>query len=462
MFLQARRTSSLIVPFFLMGCEATVDSGADTDSGTVDGLDTADRPEAQDIQSIDLALDLEALRGVATLVVVPFREKVRLKVRGLDVLSIKVEGEEKVARYKEGWVNIPVTGTFEAVSVEITYTFLERTAATFDGWMPALGVTFVWPESCSNLFPCDPSTVDGVTFTMNVSGVADGLTAVYPTSTHNDGPTYIPAVAVGDYTRLDLGQNTAGSSLSAWYLPGERGLQDAEAGTANLVASFDYFEQNYGPYHFGPEAGTVEVNWGPDSWGGMEHHPFFHVGKFDFNDEEAQVHEAAHGWFGDGVRIACWEDFVLSEGTTTYITARALEQVGGPSVWDYYVDDFLVGICEGGSGDPTLVNTIVLPDTCGEIAFEESDLWSITPYMKGACFYEEVADLVGADLLDEVIAEFYTTHVGNAAHMQDMIDLIRARTDAANHAALDSAVDDWLLSLECPDDYAQRCKTRED
>lgn len=458
MFQPTRRVWPPFMAVLLSGCDTTADSAR----GPGSGGDSAAPVDAQDIQSIDLDLDLEALRGVATLVVVPDREKVKLDVQGLYILSAKVNGEENAARYEKGWVTLPVPGKTDAVTVEITYTFEERTPLTFDGWMPELGVTFVWPDSCSNLFPCDPSTVDGVTFTMNVSGVADGLTAVYPTSTHNDGPTYIPAVAVGDYTRLDLGQTTAGTSLSAWYLPGERGLQDAEAGTANLVASFDYFEQNYGPYHFGPEAGTVEVNWGPDSWGGMEHHPFFHVGKFDFNDEEAQVHEAAHGWFGDGVRIACWEDFVLSEGTTTYITARALEQVGGPSVWDYYVDDFLVGICEGGRGDPTLVNTIVLPDTCGEIAFEESDLWSITPYMKGACFYEEVADLVGADLLDEVIAEFYTTHVGNAAHMQDMIDLIRARTDAANHAALDSAVDDWLLSLECPDDYAQRCKTRED
>jgi aminopeptidase N len=38
--------------------------------------------------------------------------------------------------------------------------------------------------------------------------------------------------------------------------------------------------------------------------------------------EVDQVHEAAHGWFGDGVRLRCWEDFVLSEGTASHLDAR--------------------------------------------------------------------------------------------------------------------------------------------
>ena len=46
----------------------------------------------------------------------------------------------------------------------------------------------------------------------------------------------------------------------------------------------------------------------------------------------AQAHEAAHGWFGNGVRLRCWEDFVLSEGTASYLAARVLEEVAGPAV----------------------------------------------------------------------------------------------------------------------------------
>lgn len=349
---------------FLLSC-----STGDPSRGPPDRDDhTAGAPAAaQDIQTTDLALDLGALTGQATLVVVPSAGKVTLDVAGIAVSKVTVDGREIEAEVTRGKLTIPAPGPPDPVTVIVDYTFPARTPFTFDGWMPALGVSFVWPYFCSNLFPCNPSMEDGVTFTMRVVGVEDGLIAVYPTSTHGDGPAYMPAVAVGDYTQLELGTTTAGTRLSAWYLPGGNALADATKGTAHLVGAFDYFEQTYGPYHFGPEAGSVEVDWGADSWGGMEHHPFFHVGKFDFNDEEAQVHEAGHGWFGDGVRIACWEDFVLSEGTTTYIAARALEQVGGPNEWDYYVDGFLVPICEDTSRDPTLVNTIVLPDTCNEI-----------------------------------------------------------------------------------------------
>lgn len=416
-------------------------------------------PEPQDIQTLDLDLDLSTLTGRATLLVLPSAGKVTLDVSGLTVTDVTLDGAEVATEVVRGVLSVATPGAPDPVTVTVDYTFPARTPATFDGWMPALGVSFVWPYSCANLFPCDPSLDDGVTFTMSVTGVPDGLTAIYPTTTHGDGPAYMAAVAVGEYAKLELGTTTAGTEVSAWYLPGPNAVLDATKGTAHLVSALDYFEQTYGPYAFGPVVGSVEVDWGADSWGGMEHHPYFHVGKFDFNDEETQVHEAGHGWFGDGVRIACWEDFVLSEGTTTYITARALEQVDGPNEWDYYVDDFLVPICEDSSRDPTLVNTIVLPDTCGEIDFVHDDLWSITPYMKGACFYEEVADLIGAEELDAVIGEFYTANVGEAARMRDMIGLIQARSDPQDKAAIDALVTDWLLSFECPENYAERCRT---
>jgi aminopeptidase N len=416
-----------------------------------------DIPATQDIQTTDLALDLAALSGTATVVVRPAAGAVTLDVAGLTVTRVTVDGEDAALDIVDGTLSVPADA--DTVSVAVDYTFPARGPAMFDGWMPALGVSFVWPYACSNLFPCNPSLEDGLVFTMSVSGVDEGLTAIYPSSTHGDGPTYMAAVAVGDYTRLDLGSTSAGTALYAWYLPGTNAAARAARGTAHLVAAFDYFEQTYGAYNFGPEAGTIEVDWGSDSWGGMEHHPYFHVGTFDFDDEEAQVHEAGHGWFGDGVRLACWEDFVLSEGTTTYIAARALEQVDGPSEWAYYVDDFLVPICEGTQpNDPTLVNTIVLPDTCNEIDFENDAVWSLTTYMKGACFYEDVGDLIGPDELDLVIAEFYAAHVGTAARMEDMITLLKAR--APSHAdAIDALVSDWLLSYACPEDYVERCRS---
>lgn len=405
-------------------------------------------PGPQDILTTAIALDLGALTGRADVVVQPdpATEAVSLDVSGLALSAVRVDGAAVGTEVRGGHLLLPARG--EPLTVSVDYAFTARTFETFDGWMPGLGTSFIWPSGCANLFPCDPSPTDGVTFTMEVSGY-DG-TAVFPASTVSDAPSYQPAVAVGDYARLDLGATDAGTRLYAWYLPD--GEEDTRFGTAHLVAAFDFFERTYGPYAFGPEAGTVGVDWGPDSWGGMEHHPFFHVAKWDLWNEETQVHEAAHGWFGDGVRLACWEDFVLSEGTTTYITARALEEVGGPDLWPGYVDWFLTPLCTGED-----VNTVVLPETCGEIDFEHSALWSLAPYMKGACFYEDVADLIGADTLDLAIADFYQAHVNGAARMREMIDTLEAH--APEHGArIEALVADWLLTEACPADYATRCR----
>jgi aminopeptidase N len=420
-----------------------------------DPQDTEAPGSAQDILTTHLALDLAALTGRAELLVQPdpARGAVWLEVGGLTVTGVTVDGAMVEPHEVDGMLRVPTPESDEPVLVAVDYGFPERTVMTFDGWMPGLGVSFVWPDYCSNLFPCDASLTDGVTFTMEITGVEEGLEAIYPRTTVSDAPAYMPAVAVGDYTELDLGTTAAGTRLSAWYLPGEDALRHTEQGTAHLLAAFEFFETTYGPYAFGPHAGTVEVDWGADSWGGMEHHPYFHVGQWDFRNEETQVHEAAHGWYGDGVRMACWEDFVLSEGTVTYMTARALEQVGGPDLWPMYVDDFLAPICNGREA-----NVVVLPETCDITDFARSDLWSLAPYMKGACFYEDVAELIGAVALDRVIAAFYTEHVNDAARMREMIEALEDEAGPQRREALDTLVTEWLLTLDCPEDWSARCR----
>lgn len=439
-----------------MRLPALVVLAACADPATPLGTPTCESGDVQDVIDTRLSLDLEALRGNARISACPAGGKgeVSLDVSGLDVGDVRRDGEVIESRVEGGRLHV-AAGEGERVDFAVDYAFAASDKTRFDGWMPDLGVSFVWPYSCGNLFPCDPTLEDGVLFELDVSGLPGGTTAVYPRAIPGEAPDYMLGIAVGDYRRVDLGTSAGGTQLYAWHFPGQETA--TRAGTAHLVDVFGYYERTYGPYRFGPEAGTVQVDWGIDSWGGMEHHPYVHVGQWDFGDEETQNHEMAHAWYGDGVRIACWEDFVLSEGTTTYITARALEQVGGPSQWDYYVDDFLTPACTGRD-----VNTTVLPDqTCNEIDFLQHDLWSLATYMKGACFYEEVADLIGPEELDAILAEFYAEHAGTAARMQDMIDLIVARSEAADRAAIESAVQDWLRTEACPEDYAERCRARQ-
>lgn len=437
------------------------DSGGSGDSAhTGDSGDWGPPPAdgLQDILTTDLQLDLAGLEGRATVVAWPAvaGPEVRLDVSGLEVTALEVDGHTITPEVRDGWLVTGVPDADAPVTLVVDYRFEAHENGAFDGWIPDLGVTFVWPYFCGNLYPCDPAMRDGVTFTMGVTGVEDGLTAVYPESTWSDAPSYMPAVSVGDYTRLDLGTTDAGTHLSAWYLPGERGEEDARAGTAHLLGAYDFYEHTYGPYAFGPESGPVEVDWGVGSWGGMEHHPYFHVAQFDFATEEVHAHEAAHAWFGDAVRLGCWEDFVLSEGTVTYMAARAMEETGGPDLWAYYVDDFLIPIC-GGMGP----NPVVYPDGCNEIDLLEDDIWSLATYMKGACFYEEVADAIGTDAVDETVGAYYRAHQNSTGHMSEMIDALAERAGADKRALVESAAQDWLYTAACPTDYAPRCKAHQ-
>lgn len=432
------------------GSGGATGSGASGGSGGAGGVE---RPPVgvdteRDILTTALSLDMTTLEATATLTLAPSVSKAAsFEVGDLEILSVSdsygpLEYAVSSSRLDVGVPSLGGPGT-----LTVAYRF--KPHADFDGWMPASKVSFLWPYFCGNLFPCKSSPADGVTFSMAITGVPAGLTAIYPESIPADAPSYMPAIALGEYTKVDLGKTAKGTSLVAHHLPGQEAA--TAAGTAHLRDVFDFFEQTYGAYTFGPIAGSVSADWGPGDFGGMEHHPYWHVGKNDFADEITHAHEAAHGWFGDGVRIECWEDFVLSEGTVSYMAAHALEELG-VDAWSEYACE-LRYVCDPAN----MANTIALPSTCNAIDLLHDPLWSSAPYMKGAYFFREVAKLIGPALLDQALSEFYQAKVGKAARMADLVDQIASKTDAAGKVEVVKLAKDWLLTLGCPVDFKTLC-----
>ena len=422
---------------------AACGGGSDSDTDAASGLDGAptadggDRPQAaadrtRDIVSTGIELDLAAERGTATLELVPSETSTGLTLeRGdLSITSVTGAGGGALNYDLEGdEVNIGLP--FNATQVVIAYQFADH--AAFDGWDPAAGLSFLWPTFCGNLFPCHSDPADGSTFTLAVTGLPDGATAVYPTSIPSEAPSYMPAIAVGVFTDVDLGTTTAGTAVHAWHLPGQEAA--TTTGTAHLRDVVDFYERTYGAYSFGDTVGSVSASWGPGAYGGMEHHPFWHVATDAMSDEETHAHEAAHGWFGDAVRLRCWEDFVLSEGTVTYLAARALGAVAGSAkehqIWASYQERL----------DALPRNSkAAWPTGCGKVDILRDGLFSEVPYMRGAFFYKAVAEAIGVVELDGVLARFYLEHQGRAAGMQDMLDAIQHDTGFDPRAL----VEKWL------------------
>ncbi len=64
-----------------------------------------------------------------------------------------------------------------------------------------------------------------------------------------------------------------------------------------------------------------------------------------------------------------------------------------------------------------------------------------------AYFYRAVAEAVGPDVLDTVLGSFFDEHAGEAATMQEMLDLIQIETGFDPGPLADG----WLRSLGDPD-----------
>jgi aminopeptidase N len=440
---------------------ACLEPAPDVPTGTVDSLTTPAAPPvgpdwSREVLATDLHLDLAANEGVATVTVAgsPTAGSTSLEVGALEVREVTdargplpyVVSDGPLATYAPGArLDVALPTGAEPVTFTVRYGLPAR--ERLDGWNPARGVTLTWPYHCGNLFPCRSEPADGVRFTLEVTPPSDDVVVVAPTSWPTEVPSYVPALAVGDYVERELGATSGGTRVSAWALRGHEAATDE--GTERLVAVVDWLERTLGPYAFGDHVGTVEADWGPQGLGGMEHHPFWHVASSDVHDEEVQAHEAAHGWFGDGVRIRCWEDFVVSEGTASWLAARALEEVGGTDVWPEYVDWLQYSCNHYGA-------TAAWPATCGEVDLPNDPLWSGIPYMQGACFYEDVADLIGAEQVDGALSDVYLARVGRTGTMADVVAALKARSPA-DAAEIDTLVNDWLTSGECPSDARRRC-----
>jgi aminopeptidase N len=415
---------------------------------------------SREVLATDLELDLTTMTGAAKITVAPsMGTALSFEVGDLNIIEVAAGGaplEHHVVPGTAGQsaavgspfgparldIGVPVSTS----PVEVTITYAFQPHHHFDGWLPATNDTLLWPYFCSNLFPCHPETLGGTTFAVNVTGVPDGETAVYPSSIPAPAPPYMLALTVGHYTYHEIGVTTKGTHVGYYQLPQEEVIApktaDIIAATSKLADIFNWYETTLGDYSFGDHVGSVQVLWGVGALAGMEHHPFWHLGAHMFSNESFHAHEAAHGWFGDGVRMKCWEDYVLSEGTVSYLTTRVLEVTEGKSAADYQ----WALLSSGLSGAISQGDTQAWPQTCNQIDLLHDPLNSYIPYAKGAFFYKAIADQIGVDALDQILGAFYRTYVGRSASMGDMIAFIQAKSGYDPTPQVNA----WLLGLGDP------------
>ncbi len=418
--------------------EGDADTDADTDADSLPPLEDWSR----DILETRLEVDVEALAGRALITLAPSASAgASLEVGTLTILNVALgaDGESLQWDTVEGALHVGVPADVDPLILDIDYEYI--ISASFQGAMDT-GVTLTWPYWCGNLFPCHPDPADGLQFELEITGVPAGEVAVYPEVIPADSPSYAIAWAIGEYEELVLGTTVGGVTLSVWYRPHEAAA--AAAGTAHLLEIFEWYEATLGPYPFGLRAGPVAVSWGAGAFGGMEHHPLWHISGPAMSDEPTHAHEATHGWFGNGVRIACWEDFVLSEGTVSYLEARVLEEVVGVEASDALWSVYQTQLDRAMRSD---VMKIAWPESCGVVDMLRDQLFSRIPYTKGAFFFRALEARVGVEPLLSALRVFFMDNRGEAASMSDLLDVITAQTGYDPTACAEA----WLRTREPPD-----------
>ena len=423
------------------GAEPDAASAPDDADGTAAPPPASPDPDRA-APHLALTLDLGALRGVARITLAPSGGTgASLRVDGLAVSSVR-QGDVPLSwAVTDGRLDVgvpPSPGSAPEITVE--YTFQSVAKGAFEGYM-ASGSTVLWPEFCGNLFPCRPHPSEGLTFTLDVGGLPPGQVAVHPKDLPAAVPAYTVAFAVGDYSYVPLGTTPTGTALGYWTLPST--VQKAQQGTQQLLQHFGWMEAHLGPYTLGASAGPVAVDWGPFAYGGIEHHPLWHVSTVAFGDPRVHAHEAAHGWFGTGLRLLCWEDLVLSEGTADYLAGRVIEVTSGAEAGEKVFQTYRnqLGAMVAGGKD-----AVAWPGSCNAIDVLH-DLFSQIPYLKGALFFRALSALTGADPLDDALGAFYSAHRNEAATMQELLGTIQTRT-GVDPGPLALA---WLRGLGVPE-----------
>ncbi len=398
----------LLVLAFASACNAP--EAPAPDDGFAYGVALAPNTAALggDVLHVSLRLDVREMTGVA---------RYQIDSRGLSEVWLEVDELridsvldrdgapiDHLFENAAGHRRLVVPAQGDETRVHITYAFFDAEQnASGRGYSPRWRGATTWPVHCSSLFPCHSSPADGMRYSLDVVGEP----AVFMPELTFDAPSYMLSFATGDFEVREATPTSAGTRVR-FYLSDTPppNIDDALEGVRD---AFDWYERTLGPYHFGDVVGGVMVH-SPVHC--MEHHPFWHC----VPDMKTNRHEAAHGWFGNGVRLGCWEDIAVSEAFAEYLTRRVDRALRG--------DHGLFAV-DGAQARPGK-NGVWQPHQCSLIG--PSADW-MGAYTNGPSFLMEIANALGAERLDDLIARFYRRQVGHATRLEDFLDFLKVEAD---------------------------------
>ncbi len=400
----------------------------------MDALERGYRVDAYHLK-FDVQEEERRLDGVATLSIVKVDPKLQQLVLDAEGLEIsKVQLGDQLLRYqlkpRTIVIKLPRGHKEERFKVTVRYSAPESDAVNFTGPTkdepdaPRTLFTISEPDLARKWFPCDdhPSRASSVDLQVTVpkeflalsngqfndSKPAKAKSGGRTFRFHQDrlAPTFVSLVA-GEFEVHRMAHR--GIDLTFLYPPSLR--DKARDFFGNTTKAMDILSSFFGTdYPFKSYAASVVPDF-PAAALENTAATTFDLDIVRTRQKNVGVHELAHHWFGDHLRLKSWNDLWIMEGMATYAEAIFAREVYGKDNFNGIMNEFLSTYVNDGHRDD--------PRKLVDVNNRNSDrLFDAHSYEKGAWVYRMLEARLGKETFREAlhrfVADFGDREVGTA------------------------------------------------
>ncbi|MDB4931857.1 MAG: metallopeptidase [Myxococcaceae bacterium] len=220
-------------------------------------------------------------------------------------------------------------------------------------------------------------------------------------------------------------------------------MAQANAAYADIHETMNFYTDTFGAYRWGAMAFLQE----PAIGGGMEHATVVSMEETMFTRprvaRNVAIHELAHHWSGNLVRIATWNDLWLSEGFSDYLTGRYIEShdgaAGGLAQWQ----DVLR---QGLTTEHAMRDTALLALRPADPEADPLRMFTLIVYKHGAFTLRMLEAVVGREALTTFLRGWFDRHAYGAAGTE----ALRTELEAATQRDLRGFFDQWVYGVFHP------------
>ncbi|ULH16574.1 M1 family metallopeptidase [Deinococcus sp. KNUC1210] len=431
---------------------SSLPAGFSVPAGAGDSIYPALGTPGLDVTHYDLSIRsdprIDTLSGQAVLNITALSDLNQIALDFAGPTTSEVLLNDQVARFAqvgEKLLILPSTPLKAGTRFTLGVTYQGTPALHLDlglrlGWITQDDASYTYsePDAAHTYFPCNDLPADGASFTLHLD-VPAGYTAVasgVQTGQHSQNGRTV--------TDFDLPQETATYALGIQV----GRLDVVTRPRAGNVALRDAFPTDTPPSVRAPFARVADMLSVLTGWFGP--YPFAVYGVALTHDpqllaletatlstfpareqgEEVGLHELAHQWFGDSVRLGDWSDVWLNEGFATYAELLWAEHLGQDSrslLRRWYT---------------ALMRQAARP----LVATAAPQLFDSTSYQRGALTLHVLRLKIGDASFRRVLQQYAASYAGRSARTADFLNVVR---EVSGQTAVD-ALQPWVSSPSLP------------